>query len=86
MTKYDDEELLMLSGIQHIAFCERQWAENVRTIEGNHLHERVDDPFEKDWKKVGGFWVGLDHRESHPAWIEKISKKRTVSKCPKLFC
>jgi CRISPR-associated exonuclease Cas4 len=56
----EDEELLMLSGIQHIAFCERQWAlihieqqwaENVRTIEGNHLHERVDDPFEKDWKK-----------------------------------
>ena len=60
MTKCDEEELLMLSGIQHIAFCERQWAlihieqqwaENVRTIEGNHLHERVDDPFEKDWKK-----------------------------------
>lgn len=56
----DDEDLLMLSGIQHIAFCERQWAlihieqqwaENVRTIEGNHLHERVDDPFEKDWRK-----------------------------------
>jgi CRISPR-associated exonuclease Cas4 len=61
MAKYeDDEELLMLSGIQHIAFCERQWAlihieqqwaENVRTIEGNYLHERVDDPFEKDWRK-----------------------------------
>jgi CRISPR-associated exonuclease Cas4 len=61
MAKYeDDEELLLLSGIQHIAFCERQWAlihveqqwaENVRTIEGNYLHERVDDPFEKDWRK-----------------------------------
>jgi CRISPR-associated exonuclease Cas4 len=56
----EDEDLLMLSGIQHIAFCERQWAlihieqqwvENVRTIEGNHLHERVDYPFEKDWRK-----------------------------------
>jgi CRISPR-associated exonuclease Cas4 len=44
----------MLSGIQHIAFCERQWAlihieqqwaENMRTVEGNHMHERVDDPF-----------------------------------------
>jgi CRISPR-associated exonuclease Cas4 len=52
--KYDDESLLALSGIQHIAFCERQWAlihierqwlENVRTVEGRHLHERVDDPF-----------------------------------------
>lgn len=60
MSTLDDEELLMLSGIQHIAFCERQWAlihieqqwvENVRTVEGNNLHERVDDPFEKDYKK-----------------------------------
>ena len=54
---YTDEELLMLSGIQHIAFCERQyalayvemqWAENVLTTEGHHLHERVDDPFESE--------------------------------------
>lgn len=60
MSTFDDEELLMLSGIQHIAFCERQWAlihieqqwaENVRTIEGNQLHERVDDPFENGRKK-----------------------------------
>lgn len=49
---YDD--FLLLSGIQHFAFCERQWAlvhleqlwaENVRTIEGKHLHERADNPF-----------------------------------------
>ncbi|MFH1118699.1 MAG: CRISPR-associated protein Cas4 [Bacteroidota bacterium] len=54
---YSDEDLLMLSGIQHFAFCERQWAlihieqqwaENVRTVEGHHLHERVDDPFNSD--------------------------------------
>lgn len=60
MSTFDDEELLMLSGIQHIAFCERQWAlihieqqwaENVRTVEGNQLHERVDDPFENGRKK-----------------------------------
>lgn len=40
---YTDEELLLLSGIQHIAFCPRQWAlihieqqwqESVKTIEG----------------------------------------------------
>lgn len=52
--KYDDETLLALSGIQHMAFCERQWAlihieqqwlENVRTVEGHHLHEKVHDPF-----------------------------------------
>ena len=54
---YSDDDLLMLSGIQHFAFCERQWAlihveqqwaENVKTTEGNHLHERVDDPMESD--------------------------------------
>ncbi|SHF68437.1 CRISPR-associated exonuclease Cas4 [Bacteroides luti] len=53
MIEYDDEDLLMLSGIQHIAFCERQWAfihleqqwaENRLTIEGQFLHEKVDDP------------------------------------------
>lgn len=53
MVEYNDEDLLMLSGIQHIAFCERQWAlihveqqwvENRLTVEGNHLHAIVDDP------------------------------------------
>ena len=51
---YSEDDLLMLSGIQHFAFCERQWAlihieqqwaENMRTVEGTHIHERVDDPF-----------------------------------------
>lgn len=55
--EYSDDDLLMLSGIQHIAFCERQfalayielqWQENVLTTEGHHLHERVDDPLESD--------------------------------------
>ena len=54
MSEYSDENLLMLSGIQHIAFCERQWAlihveqqwsENVQTVEGHFLHEKTDDPF-----------------------------------------
>src|SRR5665648_653947 len=57
---YQEEDFLMLSGIQHMAFCERQWAlihieqawaENVRTIEGKHLHERTDDPFEDETRK-----------------------------------
>jgi CRISPR-associated exonuclease Cas4 len=54
MHEYSDEDSLMLSGIQHIAFCERQWAlihveqqwsENVKTVEGHYLHEKTDDPF-----------------------------------------
>lgn len=46
----DDEFILQLSGIQHFAFCRRQWAlihleglweENVRTVEGELLHNRA---------------------------------------------
>lgn len=57
---YSEEDYLLLSGIQHMAFCERQWAlihieqawaENVRTMEGKHLHERTDDPFGDETRK-----------------------------------
>ncbi|NWF65567.1 MAG: Dna2/Cas4 domain-containing protein, partial [Chloroflexi bacterium] len=53
-TEYTPEDLLPLSGIQHFLFCRRQWAlihvemqwkENVLTVEGKQMHERVDDPF-----------------------------------------
>lgn len=47
----DHEEILLpLSGIQHFAFCRRQWAlihleqqwqENLRTVEGQLLHQRA---------------------------------------------
>lgn len=54
MVNNDEEQYLMLSGIQHFLFCRRQWAlihieqqweENVRTVEGKHLHEKTDQPF-----------------------------------------
>lgn len=57
---YTEDEFLMLSGIQHIAFCERQyalayiemqWEENVSTVEGHHLHEHCDDPFYDESRK-----------------------------------
>lgn len=57
---YQDEDYLLLSGIQHMAFCERQWAlihieqawaENVRTIEGRYIHERTDDPFQDETRR-----------------------------------
>jgi CRISPR-associated exonuclease Cas4 len=49
---YDESDLLALSGLQHVVFCERQfalihveqvWQENTLTVEGRHLHEHVDD-------------------------------------------
>ena len=48
---YSDDELLPLSGLQHMAFCERQWAlinveglwkESSDTTRGKFFHERVD--------------------------------------------
>ena len=51
MIEYGDEDLLMLSGIQHITFCERQWAlihieqqwaENNLTIEGDRKSTRLN--------------------------------------------
>lgn len=50
--EYNEDEFLLLSGIQHFAFCKRQWAlihieqqwqENLRTIEGTILHDKVHD-------------------------------------------
>lgn len=54
---YEEDELLLLSGIQHFAFCKRQWAlihieqqwqENVLTYEGRELHKKADNPYLKE--------------------------------------
>lgn len=48
--KYSEEDYLPLSGIQHFAFCRRQWAlihienqwaENERTVDGIIMHEKA---------------------------------------------
>lgn len=55
--EYSEEDFLQLSGLQHFAFCRRQWAlihieqiwqENLRTIEGVLLHEKAHDAFETE--------------------------------------
>lgn len=52
MKAYNEEDYLLLSGIQHYSFCKRQWAlihieqqwqENLRTVEGQILHEKAHD-------------------------------------------
>lgn len=57
MGNNEDDDYLMLSGIQHFQFCKRQWAfihieqqweENVRTIEGEYLHRNADQPLLKE--------------------------------------
>jgi CRISPR-associated exonuclease Cas4 len=58
--EYSPEELLPLSGIQHFLFCRRQWAlihverqwqDNLLTVEGRIMHKRVDDPFFTEKRK-----------------------------------
>lgn len=52
--EYREEDYLMLSGIQHFAFCRRQWAlihieqqwqENEHTVAGELLHKNAHDPY-----------------------------------------
>ena len=49
---YTEDDLLPLSGLQHMLFCERQcalihveqaWAENRLTAEGRIMHDKVHD-------------------------------------------
>jgi CRISPR-associated exonuclease Cas4 len=49
---YREDEYLMLSGLQHFAFCrrqwalihiEQQWAENLRTADGRLMHANAHD-------------------------------------------
>jgi CRISPR-associated exonuclease Cas4 len=68
-TSEADDDALPISGLQHLAFCPRQWAlihleqvwvENVRTAEGRLLHERVDLPGESrrvSVRTVRGMWL-----------------------------
>ncbi len=58
--EYNEEDFLALSGIQHYIFCRRQWAlihiekqwdENVRTIEGEILHDNAHDGYRSQSRK-----------------------------------
>lgn len=49
---YAEDDLLPISALQHLLFCERQcalihieglWAENRLTVEGRHLHDKAHD-------------------------------------------
>jgi CRISPR-associated exonuclease Cas4 len=56
---YSESDLLPLSGLQHLAYCERQWAlihieqqwaENRLTAEGHQMHERAHQQRE-EWRE-----------------------------------
>lgn len=61
---YAEEEYLMLSGIQHFAFCrrqwalihiEQQWAENYQTTSGELMHKKAHD--EASFEKRGDLLI-----------------------------
>ncbi len=54
---WQEDDFLQLSGLQHFAFCRRQWAlihienqwqENLRTVEGTLLHTRAHDEQQRE--------------------------------------
>lgn len=58
--EYREEDFLLLSGIQHFAFCRRQWAlihieqqwqENEYTVAGELLHKNAHDPYFNEKRK-----------------------------------
>lgn len=62
---YSDDDMLMLSGIQHFRFCPRQWAlihidqqwdDNRLTMEGTLMHQHADDPF---YRQKCGDYISL---------------------------
>ncbi len=68
LTDAREENYLAISGLSHFAFCrrqwalihiEQQWAENVRTVEGDLLHSRAHD--ERQFESRGDtlIWRGL---------------------------
>ena len=58
--EYNEDDYLMISGIQHFRFCRRQWAlihieqqwsDNVHTVIGELMHKRVHDPYLTEKRK-----------------------------------
>lgn len=69
---YSDEDCIAISGLQHLAFCKRQWGiihldqewgENFLTAEGRIMHERVDSGYQEFRRGVKQY-SGLHIRNS----------------------
>ena len=57
---YQEDDYLMISGIQHFQYCrrqwalihiEQQWAENIHTAAGDLMHRKAHDPFLTEKRK-----------------------------------
>lgn len=66
---YQDDELIPISALQHLVFCERQcalihverlWADNVYTVEGHQLHKKAHTASQErvgDSRVARGLWL-----------------------------
>lgn len=96
---YPEDDFLPISALQHLAFCERQaalihiegqWEENVLTVEGEQLHERVHSEEDEALGDLRIAWglrlrsleLGLtgvaDVVEFHRMMDEKLEENTTV--------
>lgn len=76
----DNDDPIMLSALQHYSYCPRQCAlihveqafdENVHTMRGNAVHQRVDEPgFES--------FEGVRSEHALPVWSERLG---LIGKC-----
>lgn len=76
---YSDDELLPISALQHLLFCERQcalihveqqWAENRLTAEGRGLHDRSDE----HTREIRGEWRICRALDVHSATLGLIGR------------
>jgi CRISPR-associated exonuclease Cas4 len=72
--KWDDNELVMISALEHYSYCPRQCAlihveqtyeENIYTLRGSRAHERVDEPY-------SGIEEGIRVERALPLWSERL--------------
>ncbi len=80
MTAPEVDDPIMLSALQHYSYCPRQCAlihveqafdENVHTMRGNAVHQRVDEPgFES--------FEGVRSEKALPVWSERLG---LIGKC-----
>lgn len=77
---YSESDLLPLSGLQHLAFCERQWAlihleqqwaENRLTAEGRQMHERAHEGTD-EWREGVRICRGMPVRSLRLGLVGRI--------------
>jgi CRISPR-associated exonuclease Cas4 len=68
---YTDEELLPISALQHFVYCprraalvflEREWRDNVFTVEGNYAHSRAHDESQNERRGAKQTLRGMELR------------------------